>query len=116
MLKQIHHLVVWVTDMKRAKAFYEDVLGLSVGYESDTWTEIRAPESSTYIGLHFTTQTPGNGTEISFLVDDIEEAATNLKKKGVKFVSEIVQAAPGKRVVHFVDPDGNPLSLYEISS
>ncbi len=115
MIKEIHHLVIYVSDMQRAKAFYNKVLGLSLGYESPSWSVISAPNSKTYIGLHKTENEVGKGTEISFLVDDLEQEMDRLTDLGVRFTSTVILAAPGRKVIHFEDPDGNPLSLYEIN-
>ncbi|RMG20072.1 MAG: VOC family protein [Methanobacteriota archaeon] len=113
MIKQIHHLVIYVSDMEKAKQFYTSVLNMEMGYTSAFWTEVSVPGSNTYIGLHLTEDSIGKGTEISFLVENLEEAIESLKSKGVKFTSEIVDIGSSKRVIHFEDPDGNPFSLYE---
>ena len=47
-----------------------------------------------------------------FQVDDVDEAARDLKSRGVSFESEPSdQEAWGIRVAHFRDPDGNLLEI-----
>jgi carbon storage regulator CsrA len=44
------HAIVFVSDMARSVAFYRDVLGLSLRFESPEWTEFDTPGST--VALH----------------------------------------------------------------
>ena len=43
----------------------------------------------------------------AFLVDDFDQAVSELKEKGVPIEDEVVGAAPGVRLCFFDDPAGN---------
>lgn len=38
---RVSHAIVFVSDMQRSVAFYRDVVGLSLRFESPGWTESR---------------------------------------------------------------------------
>lgn len=47
---RVDYVIVFVSDMKRSTAFYRDVIGLPLKFESDGWTEF-ATEDAT-LALH----------------------------------------------------------------
>ena len=47
---RVNYVIVFVSDMKRAVAFYRDALGLPLRFESPGWTEF-ATEGAT-LALH----------------------------------------------------------------
>jgi catechol 2,3-dioxygenase-like lactoylglutathione lyase family enzyme len=108
-------------DDKRARAFYEDVVGLKFVEDSpyavvfDAWgTALRIQKVDKL--------TPHPFTQLGFAVDDIRAAVKELKGRGVVFQriglpgqdDDGVWASPaGAFVAWFKDPDGNTLSLTE---
>lgn len=48
--------------------------------------------------------------------NDIEEAVTELKAKGVKFIKEITESFPGVKATFFVAPEGVLIELIERSN
>ncbi len=111
-----------VTDMQRARQFYEGVLGLVPG--TDTGDNVGYPcGGDTQINVYLS---PNAGTATftiaGFEVDDIEMAVADLTQQGVMFEQydqpPIVTDAQGiahfdgdAKVAYFKDPDGNILSL-----
>ncbi len=111
-------------DLKRARSFYEDKLGLKavqsseqdVTYQAGAGTNIyvwqREPTSAT------------DHTETVFAVQDIEEEVKDLKAKGVKFESydmpglrtdeNDIAASDGARAAWFKDTEGNVLGLVQM--
>ena len=57
-------------------------------------------------------QEPGGWNRVMLQVDDLAAAVDALKKAGVRFRNE-VEAGPGGKQIQLLDPDGNPLELFE---
>ncbi len=111
-----------VSDMQRARRFYEGVLGLVPG--TDTGDNVGYPcGGDTQINVYLS---PNAGsatfTIAGFDVDDIETVVSQLTQQGVTFEQydepPIVTDAQGiahfegdAKVAYFKDPDGNILSL-----
>lgn len=106
----------FVTDLKRAKAFYVDVLGLKLVSESNTYLvfDVSGTEFIVIGGAHrgqcHATYGKECGTVLCLKSDDIERDFEILKERGVRFFSEVNEVEVGKFVA-FQDPDGNLLEL-----
>jgi glyoxylase I family protein len=57
-------------------------------------------------------QEPGGWNRVMLQVDDLPATIAVLKKSGVRFRNEL-EAGPGGKQVQVLDPDGNPLELFE---
>ncbi len=109
-----------VTDMKRAKAFYEGLLGLekSRGFGEhdgeDRWVEydIGAGCLALINGAGADWPPHPAGTAAALEVDDLDGFVTKLREHNVKFVWEI-QEAPVCRMAVVADPDGNWVVLHQ---
>jgi catechol 2,3-dioxygenase-like lactoylglutathione lyase family enzyme len=115
---------VAVSDMDRAREFYEGKLGLSVGIDSgDNVLQYRCGEGSV---MHVYLSPEHAGMSTATLagrgVDDVEEVVDELTSKGVAFerydegpiVTDergIATFEGGAEVAYFRDPDGNTLSI-----
>ncbi|NXY92954.1 VOC family protein [Streptomyces sp. BR123] len=104
-------VAVPVTDVDRAKAFYEQV-GFRADHDVTVSEEIRfvqltPPGSacSIALGKGLTRMAPGSLDNMQVVVADIEEAYADLQGRGVE-VSEI-EDLPWGSFVRFSDPDGN---------
>ncbi|MCX5192680.1 VOC family protein [Streptomyces sp. NBC_00249] len=104
-------VAVPVTDVDRAKAFYE-----RIGFHADhdvtvsedvRFVQLTPPGSacSIAVGKGLTRMTPGSLDNMQVVVTDIEEAYADLRNRGVE-VTEI-QDMPWGSFVYFSDPDGN---------
>ncbi len=113
MIIGINHVVIYTKDLDQAKKFYCEILNFQIGYSDEVWTEVHLPNKGAYIGLHKTEEPIQKGSEITFRVNNIEQVYNDLNQKGVKFIGEIFSPAKGIKLIHFEDPDGNPLSLIE---
>jgi catechol 2,3-dioxygenase-like lactoylglutathione lyase family enzyme len=113
---------VAVSDIERARRFYEDVLGLAVEIDSGDNIRYRCADGST---MHIFVS-PYAGTARSTVagwgVADIDAAVERLEAQGVEFerytsgpiVTDergIASFPGGNRVAYFKDPDGNGLSI-----
>jgi predicted enzyme related to lactoylglutathione lyase len=116
---KIELLVIPVTDVDRAKAFYADKIGFHVDTDQAIGDNLRfvqltPPGSacSIAIGKGITDMAPGAVRGTLIVVSDIEQARAELVKRGAE-VSEI-EDQPWGRFVHFSDPDGNGFSLQQL--
>jgi predicted enzyme related to lactoylglutathione lyase len=104
-----------VTDMKRAREFYEGVLGLKPAMESagGMWIEYEIGNGTFAIGCYGDQWKPSkDGTGIAFEVDDFDAEIARLKSLGVKFSLEPMPTP----VCHFAiicDPDGNNIFIHK---
>ncbi|MBM7412341.1 putative enzyme related to lactoylglutathione lyase [Clavibacter michiganensis] len=112
MVKDLTAVWVPVTDMKRATAFYRDVLGLTITSESDTWSEIET--SGVVIGLNARENaavSEHGGAVLSFEPDgSIEDEVAAMNEKGAGITPEISEK-PFGRIMPFKDSEGNDLQL-----
>jgi catechol 2,3-dioxygenase-like lactoylglutathione lyase family enzyme len=109
-----------VTDQERAKRFYVDKLGFTVGIdgefgESMRWVMLRPPGSGTSITLvtWFDTMPPGSLKGSVLGCDDLEKTLAELAGCGVTFSEDDIQEAPWGRWKTFDDPDGNSWVLQQ---
>lgn len=100
-----------VSDMNQSVKFYVETLGLRLKTRhGDHFAQIQAPGA--IIALHPSSKTSpdtkGGSMSIGFSVDNLEMTIQELKAKGVRFVSGIVDDEQ-VRIASFTDPDGNQL-------
>jgi catechol 2,3-dioxygenase-like lactoylglutathione lyase family enzyme len=110
-------VAVPVTDVDRAKAFYEKV-GFVTDHDHTVSDDIRfvqltPPGSacSIALGKGLTQMAPGSLDNMQAVVADIEQAHAELSGRGVE-VSEI-DDQPWGSFVYFRDPDGNGWALQQ---
>ena len=112
-----------VSDMDRAREFYEGKLGLSVGIDSSDNVAYRCAEESV-LHVYLSPEHAGKSraTLASWYVDDVEGVVDELTTKGVAFQGydqgPIITNEKGiatferdAKVAYFRDPDGNTLSI-----
>jgi predicted enzyme related to lactoylglutathione lyase len=111
-------VAVPVSDVDRAKAFYE-LVGFNADHDHAVSDEIRfvqltPPGSacSIAIGKGLTQAQPGSVEGMQMTVADADAARTELQQRGVE-VSDI-EEFPWGRFVFFSDPDGNKWALQEL--
>jgi predicted enzyme related to lactoylglutathione lyase len=105
-------VLVPVSDVDGAKAFYTEKVGFNADHDHRVSDEIRfvqltPPGSacSIAIGKGIVESQPGSVRGMQLVVSDINAARRELVERGVE-VSE-VQELPGGLFVFFSDPDGN---------
>jgi catechol 2,3-dioxygenase-like lactoylglutathione lyase family enzyme len=112
---------VHITDWARARAFYEDVIGLRLVEEEKPFALVFDANG---IMLRLTPggeHKPAPGTVLGWDVESIEATVGRLQSAGVEFLRYpgmndgdplgIWTSPSGARVAWFHDPDGNVLSL-----
>jgi len=104
-----------VTDIKRARAFYEGVLELKPTIEllGGQLVEYAIGNGTFTIGCLGEAWRPSpDGTFIAFEVDDIDAEITRLASKGVKFAMGATDL-PTSRFAAILDPDGNKILIHK---
>jgi lactoylglutathione lyase len=121
MFKNLDYTMVVVSDMDRSVAFYRDLLGIPLKFQSPDWTEFLT--GTTTLALHGggqkSTQPPvGDPTKlagscsIGFNVDDVDKTYEELKAKGIPFVMPPTQReGEGIKLTVCIDPDGLPIAF-----
>ncbi len=118
-LKDIDVVVLFVSDLDRAKAFYQDTLGLPKTHE-DQSSAIFGLASTSLLLLSITgaedllsseavsaERPSGARSQLVSFVEDVDTIYSDLIAQGVEFVRDPVDRSWGLRTAHFKDPDGN---------
>ena len=112
-------VIVPVSDVDRAKAFYVDQVGFVADHDQAVSEDIRfvqltPPGSACSIafGRGIVDSVPGSLKGMQLVVADAAAAREELAGRGVE-VSE-VQDFPWGRFVYFSDPDGNAWSVQQL--
>jgi predicted enzyme related to lactoylglutathione lyase len=107
-----------VSDMKRARAFYENVLNLKPNAEyggsgNPNWVEYDIGAGTLGIGCAPGMWEPSaKGASAALEVEDFEDALATVKAKNVPIVMG-PHDFPSCRMVVIADPDGNHLTLHK---
>jgi lactoylglutathione lyase len=115
---RVDYAIVFVSDMSRSVAFYRDVLGLPLKFETSHWTEL-ATEGST-LALHLAdaeatpgddpAQTPAARCRPGFSVPDLDAFHQRMLDQGVACVRPPTETF-GTMIAQYLDPDGLVLGV-----
>jgi glyoxylase I family protein len=118
-----HGVRYLVTDVQRAIAFYTTHLGFTLEHQ-------QLPAFATVglgpLKLHLSgpgasgsrplpgggRQVPGGSNRITLRVGDLAAVMAQLQGAGLQFRNEM-EVGPGGRQIQVLDPDGNPIELFE---
>jgi predicted enzyme related to lactoylglutathione lyase len=115
-IKEIGFIAIPVTDIPRARRFYEEVLGLKVSEEmmSGKWVEYAIGDETLAIANVGEQWTPSDqGTAAAFEVEDFDAAISHLKDQHVRFAAEPFET-PCCHMAVVQDPDGNKLIIHNL--
>ncbi len=73
-----------VVDLKRARRFYKETLGLKINME-DPYGVMFESEDGSMLYIYQRGQTKADHTVVSFGVKDVESEVKELRRKGIKF-------------------------------
>ena len=108
-----------VRDMKKARAFYEGILGLVPAHvfehEGTSWVEYNIGPAQSTLAI-----TDGNlewkpsaeGTAIAFEVENFDEAIAHLKANNITILGDAFDT-PVCRIAIISDPDGNSVTIHK---
>jgi predicted enzyme related to lactoylglutathione lyase len=107
-----------VTDMERARKFYEGILKLeptrTFGNREAQWVEYDlGPSTFAVSNISKEKWKPSSdGPSVAFEVDDFDSAVSDLRASDVKFVLEPYES-PVCRMAIVSDPDGNSICIHK---
>jgi glyoxylase I family protein len=126
MLSKVHHIAIICRDYNVSKAFYIDVLGLTVirevyREERDSYKLDLALNGEYIIELFSFPKPPERPSRpeaaglrhLAFQVDDLNLVVKTLEQKGVLAEPIRIDEFTGKRFTFIADPDGLPIEFYE---
>ena len=118
MFKKVAFTMYPVSDVERARKFYEETLGLTAGMAGGRggmyWIEYDLPGGGCLAITNTTGEKPGGGT-VALEVEDLDRLIADLKSKGVTFKSDIIHG-PRCRMAVCVDSEGNSLLLHQLAA
>lgn len=117
--------ILYVSDVERSVLFYTDLLGFMKRYQ---WPLEGTPDfvyltlGSVGLGISARTvaasllgrsvcQDPSPRFELCLYTDDVDVAAAHLLARGASQLKPPQTMPWGERMVHFLDPDGNPIHI-----
>jgi lactoylglutathione lyase len=116
---RVSHIIVFVSDMKRSVAFYRDVIGLQLKFDSPEWSEF-ATDGVT-LGLHRADgpaplqgddAVPAGSCRPGLHVDDLDAFHSRMIEHGVICTQQPMDLF-GARMAQYLDPDGLAISVSE---
>lgn len=126
MLSKVHHIAIICRDYNVSKAFYTDVLGLTVirevyREERKSYKLDLALNGEYIIELFSFPDPPERPSRpeaaglrhLAFEVDDLDLVVATLKQKAVESEPIRIDEFTGKRFTFIADPDHLPVEFYE---
>lgn len=117
-----------VSDIRVAREFYEDVLGLEVSEETGMGLDLHLANGTHVFLYPKEDHQPATFTVLNFPVEDIDKVVDELTKRGVKFevyddiefikqdskgIARSTDPSQGPSIAWFKDPFGNILSVLQ---
>jgi lactoylglutathione lyase len=117
---RVSYAIVFVSDMQRSIAFYRDVIGLALKFETSHWTEF-ATDGAT-LALHAAEvpkpaaerpeQTPAGRCRPGLSVANLAEFHERMVARKVPCLQEPKEVF-GTKIAQYADPDGLTISVSE---
>lgn len=107
-----------VTDIKRAREFYEGVLGLraTTSDANAKWVEFEVGNGTFGIGDYGEQWRPAQGgTMAAFEVDDLDSLVARVRESGATIAMDVTES-PVCRFAMVLDPFGNTVMLHKRKS
>jgi catechol 2,3-dioxygenase-like lactoylglutathione lyase family enzyme len=106
-----------VTNMERARAFYEGILGLQVTMNHQMeggghWVEYEIGTGTLAIGVAPGMNPSSDGCSVALEVDDFDKAVSELQSAGVSFQFGPLET-PVCHMAFVRDPDGNSVGIHK---
>ena len=119
-MADLYQVILVANNVGRLAKFYRDGLGFAITYPEaagdlakEMWVTLDS--GSCQLAIHGGGEVRTSGSVmLSIKVDDLEFTAFDLKEKGFE-VEPIYEVAPGIKSAKLRDPEGNRLSLEQVS-
>lgn len=126
MILHVHHIAIICSNYEFSKAWYMQVLGLTLVHESyradrDSWKGDLVLNDNYIIELFSFPNSPPRVSRpeacglrhLAFAVDNLDDELERLNKLNVAAEPIRLDGNTGKRFTFIADPDGLPIELYE---
>ena len=113
MIKKIHHITFFVSNLKETTDFYENILGLKKKGEWPDYVIFDVGGMELAFAPGGTKGRKEGAPDIYMLVDKVDDVYKKLKEKNVKFATEPEDHYWGGRTASFFDPNGNLFILVD---
>jgi glyoxylase I family protein len=120
-----HGVRYLVTDVQRAVTFYTTHLGFTLEYQQlpafatvalgPLKLHLSGPAASGSRLVRGQRQEPGGSNRITLRVPDLPALIAELGRAGLRFRNDL-EVGPGGKQIQVLDPDGNPIELFEPAS
>lgn len=115
---RVGYAIVFVSDMQRSVAFYRDVIGLPLKFDSPEWSEF-ATDGAT-LALHRAEPADGAGSAVPIAgrcrpglgVHDLDAFHERMVEHHVVCLQQPKDLF-GSKIAQYLDPDGLPISVSE---
>ena len=118
MLKSADLSWVVVSDLKKARRFFTETLGLKEYSCSEEWgwAELQGQEGGSMIGIaQENSEMPaGSNAIITITVHNLDATIADFKKKGVKLIGEVMEVPGHVKMQMFTDLDGNKFQIVQV--
>ena len=114
MIQSIAFLTYAVSDIKAARHFYEDILGLKLTHQAGgEWFEYDVRDTTFAISTADADHpVPVRGAVLAFEVSDLDAEIERLQKRGAIFRGRITET-PVCRFTTVLDPDGSEIIIHK---
>ena len=120
---RVHGVRYQTRDLTRSVAFYTQQLGFELKHQQgEAFAAVRCGDVDVLLSGPGSSgarplpdgqeQHPGGWNRLVLAVANLEGAVAPLRARGVRFRSDII-SGPGGKQVQLLDPDGNPIELFE---
>jgi glyoxylase I family protein len=120
---RVHGVRYQTRDVSRAVAFYTNELGFTLKHQQgEAFASVSCDGIDVLLSGAASSgarplpdgqqQEPGGWNRLVLAVDDLEAVVARLRQNGARFRNEIL-SGPGGKQIQLMDPDGNPIELFE---
>ena len=120
---RVHGVRYQTRDVSRAVAFYTAQLGFELKHQQgEAFAAVRCGDVDVLLSGPGSSgarplpdgqqQQPGGWNRLVLAVTNLAEAVETLRARGVRFRSDVI-SGPGGKQIQLLDPDDNPIELFE---
>lgn len=115
---RLNYAIVFVSDMARSVAFYRDVIGLALKFESPGWSEFATGEATLALhagegrGSAAEEGHPSGRCHPGLAVADLDEFHKKMTERNVRCIQQ-PRTVFGSKIAQYADPDGLAISVGE---
>jgi glyoxylase I family protein len=120
---RVHGVRYQTRDVDRAVAFYTETFGFTLKHQQGAaFASVSCGGIDLFLSGRESSgarslpggeeQQPGGWNRLVLAVDGLEAVVAALRERGVRFRSEVI-SGPGGKQIQLLDPDDNPVELFE---